>query len=518
MMKKITTLFCCIAGLSCFQSPHTPIKADPNALNIIYFIPKDLDAVPGYEKRLSRLFLWAQNWFEKQMYQNGYPNKTFHLTKETTPGKIKIVTIHGAKNKNEYPYEGGFSNVLREIDTYRQSNPNEIGSEYSLIILPRYSLQDDGSPNGGPFYGMSPYCFALDYEDLDIKHMGSKDTRAGRLFSVWFGGMLHELGHGLGLHHNSQKVSESTMPEKGMALMYAGNGTLGISPTFLTATDCAILNVNPTFNSTQQRKNQQTRNSTQIENFELYYNQEKRAIIAKGLLKSPVKTNSVAFYNDPNVNNEGSGVSQDYNAISWETKPAADGNFYIEMPVDELKYKDSTAYELRILAIQADGNTKYFYHSYEFKDNIPIMEDNRNKINPVKFTITDCSSQETFAEDGSVKNLNDGDPDTYWHSQWGVLQAPPPHFFNITFSQKQIIRGVAIQQRRGLSRAIKEVQIFSGADKNNLKLSGTFPIAFKNGQQLVSFPQPLQTTYAKIVVTQSWDSEPFASIGELQFY
>ncbi|HTG55613.1 MAG TPA: hypothetical protein VL943_05070, partial [Niabella sp.] len=311
MMKITTILLCCITCLSCVQAQQALTKADPNALNIIYFVPKDLDTVPGYEKRLSTLLLWAQNWFEKQMLQNGYVNKTFQLTKETTPGRIKIVTIHGTKSKNEYPYEGGFGNILREIEAYKQLHKDQLGSEYSLVILPRYSFKEDGTPNGGPYYGMSPYCFALDYEDLDIKYMGNKNTRAGYLFSVWFGGMLHELGHGLGLPHNSQKQSESYQPEKGMALMYAGNGTLGISPTFLTAADCAILNINPTFNQPQQYNNHPTGNSIKMEDFKLYYNKEKRAIVAKGLLKSPVKTNSIAFYNDPNVNNEGSGVSQD---------------------------------------------------------------------------------------------------------------------------------------------------------------------------------------------------------------
>ncbi|WP_114791096.1 hypothetical protein U0035_21905 [Niabella yanshanensis] len=32
-------------------------------------------------------------------------------------------------------------------------------------------------------------------------------------------------------------------------------------------------------------------------------------------------------------------------------------------------------------------------------------------------------------------------------------------------------------------------------------IHGTFPVAFKNGQQLLSLPQPIPTTYAKIIVT-----------------
>lgn len=48
-------------------------------LNVIYFIPADLCPSPNYQKRLSELLLWGQNWYKEQMALNGYPDKTFGL-------------------------------------------------------------------------------------------------------------------------------------------------------------------------------------------------------------------------------------------------------------------------------------------------------------------------------------------------------------------------------------------------------------------------------------------------------
>lgn len=87
------------------------------------------------------------------------------------------------------------------------------------------------NPGGVPFYGMGRYCFALDYPAFDIKHLG-QPTKEGRLLTKWYGGLAHELGHGLNLPHNHQTTSDGK--KYGTALMGAGNYTFGTSPTFLT--------------------------------------------------------------------------------------------------------------------------------------------------------------------------------------------------------------------------------------------------------------------------------------------
>lgn len=63
-------------------------------LNVIYFIPNDLDTIPGYEKRLSEILLWGQDYFADEMDSNGYPGKTFGLL-TNAQNRVKIITIRG---------------------------------------------------------------------------------------------------------------------------------------------------------------------------------------------------------------------------------------------------------------------------------------------------------------------------------------------------------------------------------------------------------------------------------------
>lgn len=209
-------------------------------LTIVYFVPSDLDTIKGYEKRLSELMLWSQDWVKKEMNRNGYGEKTFGLLKDQTGKKVKIVTIRGKMSTTSYPSSGeGAVAITQEINQYFVANPKEKTSEHTLVLLPRYKTNPIG---GGPFFGWGRWCFALDYESMDIKYLGT-DTNE---FTKWFGGIVHELGHGLNLPHNRQKKSEDAT--LGMALMWAGNYSLGKSKTFLTAADCAVLNVNEIFN------------------------------------------------------------------------------------------------------------------------------------------------------------------------------------------------------------------------------------------------------------------------------
>lgn len=312
MRTKLLTL--CLLAATCFIAckksavegdtlpVETPItdtvytSTQTRNLNLIYFVPNDLDTLPAYEKRLSELMFWTQNFVKDEMQRNGYGEKTFGLFADSRINRVKIITIRGTKPKSDYAYTGGAGNVQAEINAYFTAHPSEKTSEHTLVILPRYSFKPDGTPSGGPFYGLGKWCFALDYEGMDIKNMGKTDTEGNR-FSVWFGGMVHELGHGLNLPHNCQKVSENAT--LGMALMWAGNGTLGKSKTFLTATDCAILNVNQIFNN--DAKTYYGPVVSSINKIYADYSADKSAIVVSGKFTSDTKINSVVYYNDPNV-------------------------------------------------------------------------------------------------------------------------------------------------------------------------------------------------------------------------
>jgi len=170
-------------------------------LNIVYFVPSDLDTLPDYQSRLSDILLWVQRFYKDEMSRHGYPDKTFGMF-VNSDSLVRIITIRGTKPKSAYPYEGGSGAVAQEVNAWFAAHPADNTSEHTLIIIPRYEFRSDGTATGGPFYGTGRWCYALDYEDFNIDNIGLANNQ----FTGWFGGLAHELGHGLNLPHNSEKA------------------------------------------------------------------------------------------------------------------------------------------------------------------------------------------------------------------------------------------------------------------------------------------------------------------------
>lgn len=217
------------------------VELAPNAhhVNVVYFVPSDAEPVAGYERRISELLLYLQQFYGKEMIRNGYGNHSFGL-KLKGNGEVDIITIRGKEPHGAYSYNGGWNKSLKEIDAYFSAHPDKKTSSHSFVIMPTFydGEYNDKNPGGVPFYGLGKNCFALDYADFDIKHLG-KDTREGRLLTKWYGGFAHELGHGLNLPHNNGPASMNAA--LGTPLMGAGNYTFGMSPTYMTPASCAIL-------------------------------------------------------------------------------------------------------------------------------------------------------------------------------------------------------------------------------------------------------------------------------------
>lgn len=91
------------------------------------------------------------------------------------------------------------------------------------------------------------YCFAWTTPPSTSSTWDSR-PQEGRLLTKWYGGLAHELGHGLNLPHNHQTTSDGK--KYGTALMGAGNYTFGTSPTFLTPASCALLDACEVFSVT----------------------------------------------------------------------------------------------------------------------------------------------------------------------------------------------------------------------------------------------------------------------------
>ncbi|OPB92589.1 hypothetical protein [Elizabethkingia occulta] len=240
--------------------PHIPGHTSKDMLNVIYFLPKGSEPVSGYLNRISNILLDAQKYYGKWMEHWGYGNETFRLNKRGS-SIVNIIVINGEKTKDFYVYDihndhGVSTQIRTEVLNYFKLHPNEKHGSYNLVILPAITSPTLNGGNaaathgGVPFYGSNKWCYAVDYQGLDLRNLGKEDAQ-GKLATYLIGGMLHELGHGLGLYHNIGRSDEKS--SFGEGLMGYGALHYGTTyPTYLTSADAAILSVNPTV-STQLR-------------------------------------------------------------------------------------------------------------------------------------------------------------------------------------------------------------------------------------------------------------------------
>jgi hypothetical protein len=488
-------------------------------LNVVYFIPNDITEPADYHRRLSEILLNVQDFYGKEMERNGYGYKPFGLLKDNVKKRIKLIVIKGSQGKVAYPYSGGAAAIQQDISNYKATHAAEFTGDHYLVITPATTYDANGEPGGVPFYGTGKYCYALDYADQDIKYLGAGGTLGTRA-TKWIGGMVHELGHGLNLPHNRQKFSSET--SLGMALMWAGNGTWGISKTFLTAADCAVLNVNQIFNN--DNKVYYDTSTAAILEIHANYDASKAAIIVDGKYSSSSTVKDVLFFNDPNVNNEGTGVNKDYNAIAWTSKPIGTDGFAIEMPIADLEFKnDNIPYELKVKLVQENGNVIETIYSYTFLSGVPVLKfSTRNEISKQGWSVVSFSSEETSGGTapsyGLAVNLIDGNATTYWHSRWTTAATDYPHQFVIDMGSAKTANGLTITQRSGAQRAIKNAELFISTDGVNFTSAGTYTFANTNGPQYFDFAAPKTFKYFKIVASSAWDGLQFASLAEVGMY
>lgn len=308
-------------------------------LNVIYFLPKDIEPVEGYKERLTDLLNHTQEFYRKEMKRNGFGEKTF--------GWNGIQVIRGEKDASNYDYNGGGWRAQKEIEKFFREHPEPKRSHHALVIMPSTS-GNDMKPGGVPFYGIGKYCFALDYKYFDIRYLG-EDSPQGHLLTKWFGGMAHELGHGLNLPHNMQQVTEEK--EYGTALMGAGNYTFGSKPTFLTKASCAILNNCEVFATTEvdfYKGNE----GFKLEKMDITFTD--KVIKISGKYTSQVAVNAVNVYVDPVPYGY---VNNDYDAESWTEKTIKNKRFTLEIPRSELHKQKNDQFQVRVRFLFVNGNS-----------------------------------------------------------------------------------------------------------------------------------------------------------------
>nr|WP_295874679.1 discoidin domain-containing protein [uncultured Chitinophaga sp.] len=474
-------------------------------LNVVYFVPSDLDTVPGYRERLNGVFLYMQQFTTKWMNQWGYAGRTMGLQTDST-GRLKISLVRGQLGKNSYPYEGGSGAVMNEVNAYFAAHPAEKKSDHIMVIIPTYSYGANGDPSGGPFYGIGRWCFALDYTGLDTINLGKPDDK----FSTkWIGGMAHEMGHGINLPHNGGAQSQNI--QYGTTLMGYGNGTLGKAPTYFSPADVAILANGQVF-SPVTRSDWYTDPGCQVKRVYAEYNTGSASIIVSGKFSATKAVKDIAYYNR-NTGNDNGG----YNSVTFASKPIGTDSFRISMPVSDFRDKGNTNYEFTIRLCHENGSITSYVASYSFVNDVPVVTFGDKPVyDKTGWTVKAFSSEETAAENGAAANIIDGSGSSYWHSRWSSAATSYPHTITIDMGQALDVNRFTFKQRN--SRMVKDIQILTSNNNNTWTPLGNFTLAATTNPQNIVLPSTKNFRYFKLNMTSSYDGEQFAAMCEVGTY
>jgi hypothetical protein len=310
---------------------------------------------------------------------------------------LKIHKVRGSKGDKSYTYKSG-GEIRKEVfQALRNKNINP-EAETLLIVCGLSRTQGKKVTIYSPYYGMGAdhnrgICFTADMEWLSVdglrpdpqniilqvkEHRAYEPFTLGRFNTVYIGGTIHELGHGLSLPHNLATKEQATW---GTALMGAGNYTYRKEwhtkekGSFLTHSSAIRLLVHPLFSGTTK----QSRDAPKLSYAQLDLAWSEEKIHIQGKINSAVPVVAMIAYNDAeNKGQRGYMVNNNYDATSWTSVLSPNQEFRLE--VGDLNEGN---HQIRLLSVHANGATVTKRIHYSMKDGIPSFDRARREIQSI---------------------------------------------------------------------------------------------------------------------------------------
>jgi hypothetical protein len=131
--------------------------------------------------------------------------------------------------------------------------------------------------------------------------------------------------------------------------------------------------------------------------------------------------------------------------------------------------------------------------------------------------VVKVDSEETAGEDGKAANVLDGNPDTYWHTQWQDASPAHPHEIILQLDPPCKIKGLTYLPRQGENDngMIKGYAIYVSSDGKNFGQpvkQGEFERS-KDRQSVVF--EPKHCAFIKLVALSEVNAEVWTSAAEL---
>ncbi|MEL4307263.1 discoidin domain-containing protein [Joostella sp. CR20] len=524
--KLVNLLMVCLALCSFFAScdnldgtsgggtdipdPDALSKPGQKQLNVVYFLPNDVDAYANYQQRLTDVLKHVQEYYAEELSDYGFEYKKFGLQEDPeSPGLVKIHLINAQETSADYPYDGGGRKAIVEIDAYFAENPDLKTSDHILVFIPRYEV-------GVPFYGIGKYAFVRDYENGYDMSKWVDGVGFPSVDDKWIGGLIHELGHGLNLPHNRQKISDNFT-----AMMGNGNSQYWSNPNGikLTKASSLILDNNQIFNTDPSIDFYTETPNLEIKKQRIYADSENLYATIQFETDIPVK--GMIMYNDPKTGPN----DLNYNAITWTSTNISINNNRKEisftMPLSDIdeEYKQYP-FKLNISAVFENGERKTFSnHDYNYVDRKPDIDidyylyDDFDKSN---WTV-EASSEETGFQGstGLAVYLLDNDPATLWHSGY-YSSFPHPHSVTVDMKEIKSLSGISIlQNQQNANGMMKDFTIEVSTDNVSYTEIGAHTATDDMLKQQFVFESATNARYFRITSLSSYNNRPVTRLAEV---
>lgn len=337
---------------------HTGAKANGALLRIVYFHPAGVKPQADYGERLQRIMLDDQAFLKDEMARYGFENAVLPL--EIAAGKLRIHMVEGKEGADGYSHESG-NKVKAEI---RDALKGTFALHEAYVLVFHGMCRIDGERKYyfyAPYYGdrgsnhQRGLCHVADCEILDPalltdvkrsmsykEHYGDYKHSVAGFNTKYLGGVIHELGHGLGLPHNGQTQAE--MKRIGTALMGAGNHTYRRERwskrkgSFLTFASAVRLASHPLFTGSDRGRKMAGKSSLEG----LRFAGTGTELAVSGKVSGSPDVYAVIAYLDPDG-------GADYDAVTT-VSPLNGGSFSLD-----LSCVKSGAHQLRLAVCHVNG-------------------------------------------------------------------------------------------------------------------------------------------------------------------
>jgi len=120
--------------------------------------------------------------------------------------------------------------------------------------------------------------------------------------------------------------------------------------------------------------------------------------------------------------------------------------------------------------------------------------------------------------EGPARNAIDGDPETFWHTNYSVHETRPPHEIVVDLGRAETIIGFRHLPRQdgGVNGRVRAFELYlsmDGSDWGEPALKGEIPNT--SGWTKLRLSKPAQARYFRFRAHSEWNNGPWTSVAEL---